>query len=227
MKARQLSRLALGVGGWAVLAGSISLAASQPAPFNSGVFPDGNRPRKLNEYSWIHVEQPEPRLVKVHDIVTIVVAAKSEVTLNSRYNRQRNGILKAEIKEFLRIDSAGNLAPAALDGPKIDTQLQSRLQSMGQVTDQEGIRYRIAATVVDVLPNGNLVLEARKAIRTNDDVWEYQLTGMIRSQDINNDNTALSENVANLSIEKTQRGKVFDATQRTWGLRLYDWLFPF
>ena len=227
MKTRQLSRLALGVGGWAVLAGSISLAASQPAPFNSGVFPDGNRPRKLNEYSWIHVEQPEPRLVKVHDIVTIVVDEKSEVTLNSRYNRQRNGILKAEIKEFLRIDSAGNLAPAALDGPKIDTQLQSRLQSMGQVTDQEGIRYRIAATVVDVLPNGNLVLEARKAIRTNDDVWEYQLTGMIRSQDINNDNTALSENVANLSIEKTQRGKVFDATQRTWGLRLYDWLFPF
>jgi flagellar L-ring protein precursor FlgH len=95
------------------------------------------------------------------------------------------------------------------------------------VSEKEEVLYRIAATVVDVLPNGNLVLEAQKEIQTNREVWTYTLTGTIRSQDINRDNTALSENIANLQIKKTQSGKVYDSTKRPWGTRLYDMFFPF
>ena len=91
----------------------------------------------------------------------------------------------------------------------------------------EGIRYRIAATVVGVLPNGNVVLEARKVIHSNDGAWEYTLTGTIASRDIRNDYTASSETIANLQIEKNQSGKVADSTQRPWGLWLYDKLSPF
>lgn len=184
-------------------------------------------PRKVRDFSWIHIDAPEPHQIHVHDIVTILVDEKSQVTLNSRFNRQRNATLKAELKEFIRLDEDLNLANAALNAPTVDSTLQSRLNSTGEVTDREGIQYRIAATVVDVLPNGNIVLEARKSIRTNWDVWEYSLTGMIRSEDINRDNTALSENIANLNIVKKQRGKVYDSTKRPWGIMLYDWLSPF
>ena len=185
------------------------------------------QPRKVRDYSWIYIDAPQPKEVKVHDIISIIVDEKSEVTVNSRYNRQRNSTLKAELKEFVRIGDTGNLENAAENSPKIDTQLQSRMQSTGQLTDQEGIRYRIAATVVDVLPNGNIVLEARKSIRTNRDVWEYSLTGVLRSEDIARDNTALSENIANLNIVKRQQGKVYDSTKRPWGVVLYDLLSPF
>src|SRR5690606_20274914 len=115
-----------------------------------------------------------------------------------------------------------NLANAALNQPTIDANLQSRLNSTGQSTEQEGIRYRIAATVVDILPNGNLVLEARKSIRTNRDVWEYSLTGMLRFEDVDANNTASSEDIANLNIVKRMHGKVYDSTKRPWGIRLYD-----
>lgn len=185
------------------------------------------KPPLLRDYSLIYVPAPEPIVVKVHDIITIMVDEKSSVTIDSRFNRNRTETLKAELKEFMRIDNAGNLAPAALNSPKIDTQLQGRLQSTGQVADREGIQYRIAATVVDIRPNGNLILEARKSIRSNRDVWEYRLTGEIRSKDVNRDNTALSENIANLDIVKHQRGKVYQSTKRPWGVVLYDWFFPF
>lgn len=185
------------------------------------------KPPLLRDYSLIYVPSPEPIVVKVHDIITIMVDEKSSVTIDSRFNRNRTETLKAELKEFMRIDNAGNLAPAALNSPKIDTQLQGRLQSKGQVADREGIQYRIAATVVDIRPNGNLILEARKSIRSNRDVWEYRLTGEIRSKDVNRDNTALSENIANLDIVKHQRGKVYQSTKRPWGVVLYDWFFPF
>ncbi|MEQ9068354.1 MAG: flagellar basal body L-ring protein FlgH [Gimesia chilikensis] len=185
------------------------------------------KPPLLRDYSLIYVPAPEPIVVKVHDIITIMVDEKSSVTIDSRFNRNRTETLKAELKEFMRIDNAGNLAPAAVNSPKIDTQLQGRLQSTGQVADREGIQYRIAATVVDIRPNGNLILEARKSIRSNRDVWEYRLTGEIRSKDVNRDNTALSENIANLDIVKHQRGKVYQSTKRPWGVVLYDWFFPF
>src|SRR5690606_16421889 len=111
---------------------------------------------------------------------------------------------------------------AAENQPTIDTNLQGRLQSTGQVAETEGIKYRIAATVVDVLPNGVLVLEARKTIRNNGDLSRYTLTGKLRPQDIGQDNTALSEHIAELHISKEQSGKLSDSTQRPWGLRLYD-----
>ncbi|MFN0199416.1 MAG: flagellar basal body L-ring protein FlgH [Planctomycetaceae bacterium] len=185
------------------------------------------QPRRIRDYSWIYIDQPLPREIKVHDIITIVVDENSEVTQNARYTRQRMGQLKAELKEFMRIDDEGNLAIAAADSPSIDGTLQSRLQSAGDTINREGIKYRIAATVVDVMPNGHLVLEARKSIRANYDVWEYTLTGILRPDDVNRDNTALTENVANLDIVKRQRGRVFDATKRPWGIYLWDQLMPF
>jgi flagellar L-ring protein precursor FlgH len=181
----------------------------------------------MEDFSLIYTPADEPRVIKVHDILTIIVDEKAEVTSNSRFNRNRSASLKAELKEFIRIADSGNLATAAPNQPTIDANLQGRLNSTGQMTDQEGIRYRIAATVVDVMPNGNLVLEARKTIRTNRDVWEYSLTGILRSEDISRDNTALSENVANLRIDKKTAGKVSDSTQRPWGVWLYDRLSPF
>ena len=105
--------------------------------------------------------------------------------------------------------------------------MTNRLNTTGQVTEKEEIVYRIAATVVDVLPNGNLVLEAHKYIKTDDEMWKYTLNGIVRSQDINRDNTALSENIANLQITKDLAGKARDSTKRNWGTKLFDWFFPF
>lgn len=184
-------------------------------------------PLTVRQYSLIHVEAPEQREIKPFDIITIIVDEKSEVLMNSRFNRQKNSRLKAELKEFMRIGENGNLAPAALNGPTIDTQVQGNLNTSGILADQEGIRYRIAATVSDVLPNGTLRLEARKIIQTQDDESEYTLTGELRFEDVNADNTASSENIANLRIVKKQKGRVYDSTKRNWGYRLYDLLSPF
>lgn len=185
------------------------------------------RDERIRGFSWMYIDPPQARVVKVHDIISIIVDEKSEVTLRSGFDRQRTANLKAELKEFMRFGKNGNLATAADNQPTIDTNFTSRANSSGRATAQEGIRYRIAATVVDVLPNGTIVLEARKSIRTDHDVWQFSLTGLIRSADVRRDNTALSENIANLDIIKTRDGKVFDSTKRPWGIRLYDLLSPF
>lgn len=185
------------------------------------------RPLLRRDVSWIYIDRPRPRKVGVHDIITVIVDEKSEVTQNSRFNRQRNATLTMQLKEWLRINNNGNLDIAAAETPGIDGVLRSQLQSFGTGLSQEGMKYRIAATVVDILPNGTLILEAHKSIRTNTEVWEYSLTGRIRSQDVGGNNTVNSENVADLKISKREQGKIQDSTKRGFVTRFYDFFLPF
>jgi|SRR5579862_2395729 len=205
-----------------------------PPPPGAPLSPDGrgdffapHPPLLVQDFAWSFVDAPKPREVKVHDIITVLVQEAAETSATSRYNRQRNGQYTAQLAQFIRIDSKGNLNNAAQNSPEIDGELQSRLQSTGQVTEQEAIKYRIAATIVDVLPNGILVLEARKSIVDNKDLWEYTLTGKVRPQDIKANNSTMSENIADLSISKVQHGKLHDSTKRAWFVHLYDWIGPF
>ena len=183
-------------------------------------------PPTIDDFSWILIEKPRPRPIRVHDIITITVDDKNEVFVDNRFNRSRIGQIKAELKEFIRLGE-GRLLNAAANSPTVDANLQSRLNSQGQIQASEGIKSIVAARVVDIQPNGNLVLEARKHVRTNRDTWEYRLTGIIRPEKITRDFTAVSEDLADLKIEKTQGGKVHQSTKRAWGVVLYDWLSPF
>jgi flagellar L-ring protein precursor FlgH len=198
---------------------------AQPVPLPPG--PPPQRRLRRQDVSWIYIDRPRPRKVGVHDIITVTVDEKSEVTQNSRFNRQRNAVYTAQLKEWLRINSDGNLDVAAGNAPGINGQLSSRLQSYGQGLSQEGMKYKIAATVVDILPNGTLILEAHKTIRTNNEVWEYALTGRIRSQDVGGNNEVRSENVADLNITKRENGKIQDSTKQGWLQAMYDFFLPF
>ena len=180
----------------------------------------------IDDYSWILIEKPRPRPIRVHDLITVTVDDKNEVFVDNRFNRSRISQIKAELKEFIRLKD-GRIENAAANSPTIDANLQSRLNSSGQIQASEGIKSIVTASVVDIQPNGNLVLEAKKEVRTNRDVWEYRLTGVIRPEKISRDFTALSEDLAELKIEKKQNGKVHHSTKRPWGVVLYDLLSPF
>lgn len=198
------------------------------APPSLGPFLVAPTQSLVRDHSLIYIEAPPtPSLIKVHDILTIEVDEKAEVIVNSRFNRQRNGSYKAELKDFVRIAAGPRLLTASDNTPAIDSTLSNRLQTIGQLTDTEGITYKIAATVVDVLPNGTIVLEARKSIRTNQDLFEYRLTGRVDRGKIKPDRTARTEDIAELQIERIQRGKVFDSTKVNWGTRILDAIAPF
>jgi flagellar L-ring protein FlgH len=192
-----------------------------------GDFFAAHPPMLVRDFAWSYVDTPKPHEVKVHDIITVTVKEAAETNAKSTYNRQRNGQYTAQLAQFIRINAQGNLDNAAQNSPEIDGELQSRLQSTGQVTESESIKYRIAATVVDILPNGILVLEAHKSIVDNKDLWEYTLTGKVDPKKVSPDGSVLSENIADLSISKNQHGKLHDSTKRAWFIELYDWIGPF
>jgi flagellar L-ring protein precursor FlgH len=210
------------IAGIAIFAAGSSVAAQPPPMIDYAAAPP------LANMSLIYVPPiPPPPLIKVHDIITIEVDEKAEVIVNSRFNRQRNGAYTAALRQFIRFGERGDLENAATNSPSIEGMLQNRLQAMGMSTDTEGITYKIGATVVDVLPNGTLVLEARKTIRSNQDFFEYRLTGSVAADSIGVNRVVRTEKISNLAISRTQKGKIFDSTKVNWGPRVLDIITPF
>ena len=87
--------------------------------------------------------------------------------------------------------------------------------------------FNIAARVVDVRPNGELVLEARKTILYNENVWETTLSGICRAEDVSADNTVLSRDMVDLQISSRERGRMRDGYKRGWFARFIDRIAPF
>ncbi len=181
----------------------------------------------MRDYSWIHIELPPPKVVKVHDIITVIVSENSEVTSDSRFERQRNAQLRAQLRQFIRLDDDLNLRPAAKDSPTIDGQLRSQLQSNGLAKTREGSAIASPPRWWTCSPTARSSSRpARPSARTRT-CGSTRSSARIRSEDVLANNTVLSENIADLGITKTERGKVADSTKRGWFLRIYDALLPF
>lgn len=81
--------------------------------------------------------------------------------------------------------------------------------------------------MVDIRPNGNLVIEARRYRHNNDEITEASLSGTVRREDVLPNNTVLSEDVAELNIYTHDEGHVRDSYRRGWLWRVFDRWKPF
>jgi flagellar L-ring protein precursor FlgH len=92
---------------------------------------------------------------------------------------------------------------------------------------RDSLTFRIGAHIVDIQPNGNLVIEARRHIRIDEELWEQSLTGVVRRQSIGPDRTVRSDEIADLWVDKRKQGFVKDGYTRGWFTRWYDKWKPF
>ena len=97
----------------------------------------------------------------------------------------------------------------------------------GEVKNSQTIATRAAVQVIDVLPNGNLVVEGLREISFSKERQFAALRGLVRSYDIQPDNTVLSSNIADARIEIIAEGTLTDAQKKGWLLRLNDKINPF
>jgi len=86
---------------------------------------------------------------------------------------------------------------------------------------------KIAVRIMDVLPNGNLVVEGKRETAFSGEHQTIVLRGLVRPDDIDSDNTVRSFNVADASIQIIGKGAVSDTQNKGWFTRIWDKLNPF
>jgi flagellar L-ring protein precursor FlgH len=184
---------------------------------------------KPAQVSFFAVPEPEPKTLKAHDLVTIIVNEQSEITSKGTNNSSRDSELDAKVNNFVKVNlgsaTVKGLAPAVV--PEINLSGIRSFQGQGEVDRTDSFTARITAEVVDVKPNGTLVLQARKTIKTDEEEQQFILTGVCRVDDITADNSILSTQLYDLELQKNHKGDVRAATKRGSIGKLLDVINPF
>ncbi len=126
----------------------------------------------------------------------------------------------------------GSLFPETLpDGATmsaaVDLNSNSSFGGDGSVRRNEQLELRIAATVVDVMPNGVLVIQGTQEVRVNFEMRELLVSGFVRPADISRQNEITYDKLASARISYGGRGQISDVQQPRIGQQVADIILPF
>jgi len=187
----------------------------------------------ISKVSISAVRPPEPRQFAIHDLVTIIVRESIENASDSELNTEKEVTLSGVLKAFpnLQLSELSNLQlrPSTMSKgiPKVDLKFKNEFDGDGEYDRKDTFTTRITARIIDVKPNGTLILEARKFIRSDEESVNIVLTGTCRKDDVAADNTILSTLIYDMRLVKEHEGEVRNASKKGLITKFFDLLFNF
>lgn len=187
---------------------------------------------EVAKVSFTAVRMPPPRVVAVHDLITIVVREATEADSSSSLETKKQFDKSAEVTNFPQIRGLDEFlglisATDITENPKLGVNAKDNYKGEGDYNRSDTFTSRITARVIDVKPNGTLVLEARKFIKSDKETMEMMLTGTARVRDIAVDNTILSTQLYDLHLEKTHSGDLRKASKKGLFTKIFEAIFNF
>lgn len=201
-------------------------AGVRPKP--AAMFEEPPKNATLLQYSAIAVEAPKVEKIKVHDLITIIIREDKQSTTDARTKSEKDWNVQSEFKKWFRLNKEDHLVGQQFPEPipGVDFDFEHEWEGKGKVDRRDSLTTRITATVIDVKPNGNLILEARKVISSDEETQTVTLTGECRVSDVTPQNTVLSTQIASLEVTAKHSGAARDAARRGWLMRAFDFLRP-
>ena len=168
----------------------------------------------------------DQRAAQVGDLVTILVSISDDAQLQNRTQRTRNGTDSMGLPQVFGMQTRW-LPRAASPASLIDASGAQTSDGNGTVKRGETVNLRLAATVIQVLPNGNLVVSGKQEVRVSAELRELAVQGVIRPEDVASDNTIRHDRLAEARISYGGRGTLSDLQQPRYGQQLMDAILPF
>lgn len=171
----------------------------------------------------------DQRAHKVGDIVTVFVTISDEAKLDNKTERSRTGGEKQGLTNFMGLETQlSKVLPEAVSPASLmDMNSDSSSKGDGSVERKEDIKLKLAAMVTQVLPNGNFVVRGNQEVRVNYELRQLTLDGVIRPEDILNNNSISYEKIAEARISYGGKGQISDIQQPRYGQQFFDTVFPF
>jgi flagellar L-ring protein precursor FlgH len=208
---------------------SALVAAEQPVIVHDGA---GTRGGSASNSLWrtgARTFFSDQRAAKVGDILTVLITIDDNANITNDTTRERKTSNNMGIAHFLGLESSlGKILPKAFDPANaIATSADSQLTGTGQIQRQDKINLTIAAVVTRVLPNGNLVIQGRQQVKTNNDLRELTVAGVVRPEDISSSNTINHTQIAEARIAYGGKGDLQRTNGAPVGQALLETFSPF
>jgi flagellar L-ring protein FlgH len=142
---------------------------------------------------------------RANDIVTIRVTESTSATSTADAQTGRKGTMTASTPAFFGLQNHAGSVPL---NPLLDTSSESTFKGTGSTTRVGTLTAYLAARVVEVLPNGDMVIQGIKELKINNERQMLSLYGVVRPRDIGPDNVVASSNIANMQVQLEGKGIV-------------------
>ena len=182
--------------------------------------------------SFTAVAAPEPRTFGLNDLVTVIIREDTQTDFTASLETEKESEWTGEIAEFPKFQLSDLLEAQIRPNTfpegtvKLDVSADSEFAGEGDYSNQQTMTGRLQATIIDIKPNGNIVIEARKSIRSDDEHYTLVATGTCRVDDITATNTVLSTQLADLFIDKQHEGHLKKSADKGLLTEVMDFLFP-
>ncbi len=214
-----------------ILSGCASVA---PAPFERTAYPSQSIPVVQDVVRTGSIFDNGNRLyptrrayqsgdIQIGHLITVVLAETTQASRSGNVSTSR-----ASTNDVLGVNQVGAMVPGSsffqdlsLSGANITSE---GVGSAGQANSLSG---SIAAVVVQVFPNGNLLIEGDKKLTLTEGSEYIKLSGVIRAVDVQPDNTILSRRIANAQISYSGTGDLVSASKPGWLTRALYEVWPF
>ncbi len=164
---------------------------------------------------------------QIGDILTIKISEDSKVDNKTKRNLKKEVDKSSSFNGELGIKTENHSILPNMPGFTMAAESSNELKSNSDYKDERSFVDRIAVVVMDVLPNGNLVVMGTRNRDIAGDKQIIEISGIVKPSDIAFDNSVKSEQVADLRILTKNTGISEPYNRPGWLGRIFDILWPF
>ena len=161
------------------------------------------------------------RARNVGDTITINLVERNNAQKSANANATRNGSMTAGIGPISRLPLSG------LNGLELEADAESEFAGKGAAAANNAFNGTITVTVIDVYPNGNLLVSGEKMVAINQGNEFIRFSGVINPNNVTAANTVQSTQVADARIEYRGSGFIDESNTMGWLQRFFVAIMPF
>jgi flagellar L-ring protein precursor FlgH len=157
----------------------------------------------------------------VGDIVTVIVSEGQTIQDDGKMELSKDSSLESALEVFDLKPNAFSTLPALKYSTGRSIEGETKYSQKGK------FETRLSAVVLDVRPNGALLIEGRRTIHLDGDVKEIRVRGLVRPVDVAADNTVPSDRIADADVLYDSDGGRSRVVEKSWFEHVMDFLWPF
>ncbi|MDO5621236.1 MAG: flagellar basal body L-ring protein FlgH [Paracoccus sp. (in: a-proteobacteria)] len=163
------------------------------------------------------------------DILTVAIEINDRAEMQNSSGRSRSASDRVSIQQMAGIPQ--RLANSFPEGAGLDNLAEansaSTFKGSGNISRRDKLTLRVAATVIDRLPNGTLHIQGTQEVRVNNELRDLTVSGFVRPMDIDRNNEIRYDRIAGARISYGGRGQITDVQQPRYGQQLADIILPY
>lgn len=173
----------------------------------------------------------DSRARRVGDIVLVNIVETTTAKNKAETTTDKESTMDLGVASFFGKSKAGfgglSIPGGVGSTPFLSTSNTSGFTGTGETKRENTFTSTIACRVIKVLPGGVLEVEGARETRVNDETQYMVISGLVRTSDVESDNSVKSSQLANARIAYYGEGVVADKQKPGWFLRLMDSVWPF